>query len=128
MRASSRSQAGSSSSTTSGISSAWRATAAIGPSPGGAHPLEHQPLVGGVLVDDHQPVLGFGDDIGGGDLPARDAERIGRHRLDRRLGAGCGGVVEEFLILRHSIRHSRQSGNPAWFESSGTPAFAGVTG
>jgi hypothetical protein len=29
-----------------------------------------------MLVDDDQPVLGFGDDIGGGDLPARDAERV----------------------------------------------------
>ena len=28
-----------------------------------------------MLVDDHQPVLGLGDDIGRRDLPARDAER-----------------------------------------------------
>jgi hypothetical protein len=40
-----------------------------------AHPLEHQPLVRGMLVDDHQPVLGLGDDIGRRDLAARDAER-----------------------------------------------------
>ena len=94
--ASSRSQSGSSSSTTSGISSAWRATAP--PSARGAHPFEHQPLVRGVLVDDHQPVLGLGDDVGRRDLPARDAERVARDRLDRRLGAGGGGVVEEHSL------------------------------
>ena len=46
------------------------------PGSGFAHPLEHQPLVRGMLVDDHQPVLGFGDDIGRRHLPARHAERI----------------------------------------------------
>ena len=94
---SSRSQSGSSSSTTSGISSAWRATVATVPR--GAHPLEHQPLVRGMLVDDHQPVLGLGDDVGRGDLAAGDAERVARHGLDRRLGAGSGSVVEELRSL-----------------------------
>ena len=56
-----------------------------------AHPLEHQPLVRGMLVDDHQPVLGLGDDISRGDLAARDAERVVGDRRDRRLGrAACG--------------------------------------
>ena len=56
--------------------------------PRGTHPFEHQPLVRGMLVDDDQAVLRLGDDIGRGDLPARDAERKARDRLDRRLGAG----------------------------------------
>ena len=91
MRASSRSQSGSSSSTTSGISSAWRAIAAARRAR--AHPLEHQPLVRGMLVDDDQPVLGLGDDIGRGDLPARDAERdsFGTGG-DGRLGASRRGA------------------------------------
>ena len=94
----------------------------------GAHPFEHQPLVRGMLVDDHQAVLGFGDDIGRGDLPARDAEREARDRLDRGFGAGGGGVVEQALVFRHD-RHSRESGNaPLAFEAyGGTPAFAGMT-
>ena len=48
-----------------------------------------------MLVDDHQPILGLGDDVGRGDLAARDAERIAGHRLDRRLGAARRGMVEE---------------------------------
>ena len=47
-----------------------------------------------MLVDEDQPVLGLGDDIGGGDLAAGDAEReavgLGRRGLGR-LGAGGGG-------------------------------------
>jgi len=42
----------------------------------------------GMLVDDDQPVLGFGDDIGAGDLPARDAQRKALP-----LGRGGGGGV-----------------------------------
>ena len=53
----------------------------------GPHAFEDQPLVRGMLVDDHQPVLGFGDDVGRGDLPARNAERIVRNRRGGRLGA-----------------------------------------
>jgi hypothetical protein len=33
--------------------------------------------VGGVLVDEDEAVLGLGDDIGGGDLAAGDAEGVG---------------------------------------------------
>ena len=83
--ASSRSQSGSSSSTTSGSSSAWRATAAT--LAARAHPLEHQPLVRGMLVDDDQPVLGFGDDIGRRDLAAGDAEGKVGTGSTRGLGA-----------------------------------------
>ena len=61
--------------------------------PRGAQPFEHQALVRGVLVDDHQPVGGLGDDIGLRDLAARDAERIVRLGRDRlgRLGAALRG-------------------------------------
>ena len=41
-----------------------------------AHPLEHQPLVRGMLVDDDESVFGFGNDIGRVDLAAGDAERV----------------------------------------------------
>ena len=44
-----------------------------------------------MLVDQHQPVLRLGDDIGRGDLAARDAERVASRvggGFDRRLGAG----------------------------------------
>ena len=44
----------------------------------------------GMLVDDDQPILGLGDDIGFGDLTARDAERMGfgfGHGGDGNLGA-----------------------------------------
>ena len=67
--------------------------AAIGHRP--AHPLEHQPLVGGVLVDEDEAVLGLGDDIGGGDLAAGDAEREGlrpRHRRDGQPRRGPAGA------------------------------------
>ena len=93
--ASSRSQSGSSSSTTSGISRGLaRDRSAFA---GGAHAFEHQPLVRGMLVDDDQPVLGLGDDIGRGDLPAGNAQRIFWDLGDCRLGAGGGRVVEERL-------------------------------
>ena len=80
----------------------------------------------GVLVDDDQPVLGLGDDVGRRDLAARDSEREARHRFDRRFGAAAGASVEEALIFAHT-RHSRESGSPAAREGSGTPAFAGMT-
>ena len=59
----------------------------------GAHPFEHQPFMRGMLVDEHQPVLRLGDDIGLGDLPARDAERMRRGLRRRRPGRfrTCGG-------------------------------------
>ena len=88
----------------------------------------------GVLIDDHQPVLRLGDDIGGGDLAARDAEGEGlrlRDRFDGGFGPGLGGEVLRTIL--HS-RHPRESGGPAALpgasageEGSWTPAFAGVT-
>ncbi len=96
MRASSRSQAGSSSSTTSGSSSAWLATPP--PCIARAHPLEDEALVRGMLVDEDEPVLGLGDDIGFRDLPAGDAEgevyRLGDGRM-RGFGAGLRRGSEE---------------------------------
>jgi hypothetical protein len=50
----------------------------------------------GVLVHDDEAVLGFGDDIGGGDLPPGDAEGEGGGlgwRFRGRFGAGLGGEV-----------------------------------
>ena len=41
-----------------------------------AHSLEHEPLMRGMLVDDHQTILGFSDDIGRRHLPSRDTEGI----------------------------------------------------
>ena len=61
---------------------------------GPAHPLEHQPLVGGMLVDEDEAVLRLGDDIGGGDLAAGDSEReaLGfRRRREGGFAAGLGG-------------------------------------
>jgi len=46
--------------------------------------------VGGVLVDEDEAVLGFGDDVGGGDLAAGDAEGELVRRLGCRFGAGGG--------------------------------------
>ena len=54
-----------------------------------AHPLEHEPFVGGMLVDNDEAVLCFGDDIGRRYLPASDAEGIGRDGSGRRFGPGC---------------------------------------
>src|SRR6476661_7810657 len=47
-----------------------------------AHPFENKALVGGVLVDDDETVLGLGDDVGRGDLASRDSEREAGHGLD----------------------------------------------
>ena len=83
--ASMRSQSGSSRSTTSGMSNSWRATPP--PSRAAAHPFEHQPLMRRMLVDDDQPVLGFGNDIGGRHLSSRHPQRISGNRPNRGLGA-----------------------------------------
>ena len=41
-----------------------------------AHPLEHQPLVRGMLVDDDEAILGLCDDVGRRNLSPRHAERM----------------------------------------------------
>ncbi len=46
-------------------------------------PLQHQPLMRRVLVDDHQPILGFRDDIGVRHLPPRHAQRMLRRSHNR---------------------------------------------
>ena len=90
----------------------------------GAHALEHQPLVRGVLVDDDQAVLGLGDDIGRRDLAAGDAEREARDRLDGGFGACGGRSVEEALRLpqRSSLPRKRE---PSFLVRSRHPRFRG---
>jgi hypothetical protein len=48
-------------------------------------PLEHQPLMGGVLIDDHQPVTGLRDDVVLVDLRSCRAKRV---LDDGRIGFG----------------------------------------
>ena len=64
---------------------------------GGAHAFQHQPLVRSMLVDDDQPVLCLGDDIGRCDLPPGNSQRIFWNLGDCKLGACGGRVVEERL-------------------------------
>ena len=54
--------------------------------PSSAEALEAKPFVRGVLVDDDEPVLRFGDDVGRRDLAASNAERVGLDGLDCGLG------------------------------------------
>ena len=44
--------------------------------------------MGGMLVDDHQSILRFGDDVSGCHLSARDTKRKIADGLDRRFGPG----------------------------------------
>ena len=96
-----------------------------------AHPFEHEPLVRGVLIDDHQPILGFGDDIGRGDLAARNPEREGRNRRGGGLGARCGRKIA--AKTQPFLGHPRESGGPAGGVRPGrkgkrwVSAFAGLT-
>ena len=67
-----------------------------------AHALQDQPLMRGMLVNDYEPVFGLCDDVGGGDLPPRDAKGEGRHGLDGRLRPRLwdeGHRLEETLLL-----------------------------
>ena len=50
-------------------------------------PLVHQPLMGGVLVDDHHALVGLGHDVGLVELRARDAQRIVAVGDARRLAS-----------------------------------------
>ena len=63
------------------------------------HSLEHQPLVRSMLVDDYEPVLSFGDDVGGRNLTARDPEGIVGDRFNGGFGARGGCMVEESAPL-----------------------------
>ncbi len=103
---SSRSQAGSSSSTTAGISSAWLAAASRPPA-AGAQPFEHEPLVRGVLVDEHQPVGRLGDDIGLATCPrAMPSGVVGFFRAGSATSARpCGGSA--MIQTRRRARRAR---------------------
>ena len=87
--------------------------------PGRAQPFEHQPFVRCVLVDDHQAVLGLGDDVGLRDLPARDAERVGdgiRNSCVGDFGAARGGFHRRPPHnpgQRLSLRNPPRRGRPA---------------
>jgi len=67
--------------------------------PGAFHPLEHQSFVGGVLIDDDQSVLGFGDNISRGDLAAGDPERESRDRRGSGFGAGLRCQRRKYACL-----------------------------
>src|SRR5262245_46526239 len=78
-----------------------------------------------MLVDDHQPVLGLGDDIGRGDLPPGNAEGERRDRRVSGFGAGGGSKVSD------QFRHPSESwGLLEWLchKRREIPAFAGMTG
>ena len=77
---------------------------------GGLEPFQHEPFMRGVLIDDDQAVLGLGHDIGVGDLPARDAQRMiglrGIHGLLcparwRRQGRGLLAAPRHGRIADH---------------------------
>ncbi len=70
--------------------------AAVGGCP--LHAFEHEALVRRMLVDEDQPILRFGNDIGVGDLPPGDAEGEAvrfRGRCGSGFGAGLRGRREE---------------------------------
>src|SRR3546814_3623335 len=70
---------------------------------GAAHPLQRQPFMGGVLVDDDEAVLRLRDDIGAGDLAPGDAQReAGSFRGWRGGGFGAG------LGRRRSEEHTSE--------------------
>ena len=79
------------------------------PAPRRLQPLVDQPLVRGVLVDDHHAVGGLGDQVGLVQLRPGDAER--------QVGLGLGGAA----AARPAPRPSRRSG-------SAKPGAAGRTG
>ena len=88
-----------------------------------AHPFEHQPLVRGMLVDDDQPVLGLGDDVGRGDLAAGDAERDSSGPARPPARRGRRGLVEKALIFADASSLPR-SGIPL-LRTAGSPLSRG---
>ena len=65
-----------------------------------------------MLVDDHEPVLRFGDDVGCRDLAAGDSEGVARHRFDRRFRASVrskGHRLERRLRFAKGGRAKRQN-------------------
>ena len=95
-----------------------------------AHPLQRQPFMRGMLVDDDEAILGFRDDIGARHLSARDAERetatfrgrrsggfgagLRRRRDERASAIGEGGGWGELIIAgrRHSARRLEDRHRP----------------
>ena len=86
-RAASRAAAASPSSTISGSSRVWRGDAVRRQRL--LHPLIDEPLMGGMLVDEHDAVGGLGEDVGAVQLRARRAERIRSGGLVRRRPASA---------------------------------------
>src|ERR1700743_3586495 len=65
--------------------------------------------MGGMLVDDNEPVAGLGNDIGLVNLGARRAERAvheiaGRLRLEPYVGGGRAHVEGALVLLRECCR------------------------
>ena len=79
----------------------------------GPHPFEHQTLVSCMLVDDHQPVFGLGDDVSRGDLAARHTKRVARHWRHRRLGACDWRLITQANLVGDLARHTPERGSTA---------------
>src|SRR3546814_13552372 len=72
---------------------------------GAAHPLQRQPFMGGVLVDDDEAFLRLRDDIGAGDLAPGDAQR----EADRAsVVQGKSASVRVVLGGRCTIKNNNQ--------------------
>ncbi len=72
------------------------------------HPLIDQPLVGGVLVDDDDPVGGLGDDVGLVQLSPGGAERIGPLRRGIVVGRRRHRALEGGALLGEAGRRQRR--------------------
>jgi len=102
------------------------------------HPLQHQPLVRGMLIDEDQPVAGLGDDISRRDLRPRDAHRMvvaGRDRFDprgkRRVKSRRRGGEPRCGIgkARRGISEARRGGTEAgWGRREERPRRRGREG
>jgi hypothetical protein len=80
---------------------------------GRAHPLEHEPLVGSVLVHDDKSIFGLGNDVGRCHLPAGNPKRVAWDRIDGGFCSSRGSMVEEAEIFPQA-RHSRERGSPVF--------------
>ena len=94
------------------------------------HALIDQPLMRRVLVDDDQPVLGLGDDVGLVDLRPRRAERArerGRVRLRRACASaeGCTTAKAACAASAKPVRQRRIAARPAG-ATTASPAAAGA--
>ena len=83
------------------------------PAHAAAQLFEHEALVRGVLIDDDQPVVGLGNNIGARDLAARDAERVDvtlRHRRGRSLGSAHRQGIARRRKIDHTVAEQRMGG------------------